>query len=169
MNRGASRRPIFFDDWDRRRFVGLLAAATESFPVEMHAYCLMDNHYHLLTRTVDPPLGEAMRFVGQQYTQYFNRRYGRDGALFRGRYHAELIEDDVYLLAVSRYIHRNPRDIDAYAPLQDYRWSSYATYVGRRQESWLTQGFTLSVLNGGRSSYQRFVEAEHDLGIAASQ
>jgi putative transposase len=108
MNRGAGRRLIYRSSRHRDTFLRLLAEVTELFAVEIHAYCMMGNHYHLLTRTPRANLGRAMRHLNGVYTQRFNLTCGTDGPLFRGRYRSVLVAADTHLLQVSRYIHRNP-------------------------------------------------------------
>ena len=108
MNRRGRRRFIFNTDDQRHYFLALLGEVYTRYQAEMHAYCLMDNHYHLLIRTPEANLQRVMRHVNGLYTQYFNRTESKDGALFRGRYKAILVDADTHWLELSRYIHRNP-------------------------------------------------------------
>jgi len=98
MNRGAGRQMIFVQDTHREIFLELLREIHEMFEVETHAYCLMDNHYHLLLRTPQGNLSRAMRHLNGVYTQRYNRIQKTDGPLYRGRYKAILIDVDAYLL-----------------------------------------------------------------------
>lgn len=133
MNRGVARQRTFFGDVDRVEFGIRLAAIHERFGVETLAYCLMTNHYHLLVRTPGGGLPAAMQHLGLVYTRHTNERVGRDGPLFRGRYHSILVTTDDYLVAASRYIHRNPLDIPGVSSPAQYRWSSYRSYLGHRR------------------------------------
>ena len=108
MNRGASGRAIFQSDRDRHAFLALFGDIAATFGVEVHAYCLMGNHYHLLLRTPRGNLSRALRHLNGVYTQRYNRTHGTDGPLFRGRFKAVLVDADTYLAALSRYIHLNP-------------------------------------------------------------
>ena len=99
------------------------------FSVETHAYCLMDNHYHLLLHTLEGNLSRAMRHINGNYTKKFNRIQQSDGPLFRGRYKAILIEQDAYLLQLSRYIHLNPVVAGSVTSAKEYPWSSYCYYT----------------------------------------
>ncbi len=108
MNRGGRRRFIFNTDDQRTYFLSLLGEVHSRYRAEIHAHCLMGNYYHLLLRTPKANLQRIMRHVNGLYTQYFNRTAGKDGALFRGRYQAILVDADSHWLALSRYIHRNP-------------------------------------------------------------
>lgn len=146
MNRGASRCCIFNTDEQREYFLSLLADVHSRFGAEIHAYCLMGNHYHLLIRTPEGNLQRIMRHINGVYTQFFNRSEGRDGPLFRGRYKAILVDAAAYWVELSRYIHRNPLDAGLVEALEDYSWSSYPAYVGLTgSPDWL---FTSEVLAG---------------------
>ena len=133
MNRGVNRQLVFFSDADRVEFGRVLAEMHQRFGVETLAYCLMPNHYHLVLRCPDGGLSDAMQHVGSTYTRRTNTRVGRDGPLFRGRFHAIHVADDVYLKWVVRYIHRNAVDIAGIQGCEDYRWSSYRSYLGLRR------------------------------------
>ncbi|MBT8241952.1 MAG: transposase [Acidimicrobiia bacterium] len=138
MNRGVDRMIIFRDRTDRIRFLGLLEEAVSKFGIEVHAYCLMGNHYHLLVRTPDPNLDLAIHHIAGLYARIFNTRHGRDGPLFRSRYKSLVVESESYLAAVTRYIHRNPLEVGV-RNLARYEWSSFGAYVGYRQKpSWLS-------------------------------
>ena len=142
MNRGAGRKLIFKTDAQRSYFLALLADAHARFHAEIHAYCLMGNHYHLLVRTPEGNLQRIMRHINGVYTQYFNRVEKKDGALFRGRYKAILVDAEAYWLELSRYIHRNPLEAHIPRRLDDYRWSSYPAYVGKvKPPAWLDTGY----------------------------
>lgn len=159
MNRGAGRRAIFHTDEHRGLFLELLADVRARFGAEIHAYCLMDNHYHLLVHTPEGNLGRAMRHLNGVYTQRFNRSKKTDGPLFRGRYKAILIDADNYLLQLSRYIHRNPLEAKQVKRLLDYPWSSYPAYLGQvNPPPWLVRTIVLQAVEGSAARYQTFVE-----------
>lgn len=145
MNRGADRQQVFFSRSDRRRFLDLLGEVTEIYAIEIHAYVLMANHYHLLVCTPKAGLGRAMRHLNGVYAQQLNHRAERDGAVFRGRYNALLIDSDAYQMQVSRYIHLNPVDAGLVKRPEDYPDSSYRAYLGlARAPGWLHTRATLS-------------------------
>lgn len=132
-NRGNDRKSIFKDDEDRRRFLEILAQSIATYQVVLHGYVLMANHYHLLVETPLGNLAEFMRHFNITYTSHFNRRHRRSGHLFQGRYGSVLIDQDVYLAPVSRYIHLNPVKVgwlkskpvqEQLDYLQEYPWSS---------------------------------------------
>jgi putative transposase len=139
MNRGTDRKVIFTKDEHRKYFLDLLRETVYIYQIEIHAYCLMDNHYHLLVHTPHANLSRAMRHLNGVYTQRFNRLEKRDGALFRGRYKAILIEKEAYLLQVSRYIHLNPVSASVCNTPENYIWSSYNNYIVQNvREAWIT-------------------------------
>ncbi|HUF99919.1 MAG TPA: transposase [Ilumatobacter sp.] len=138
MNRGAQRQRTFFSATDANRFLSLLGEGHESFGVEIHAFCLMTNHFHLLVRCPDGGLSDFMQLVGSRYTRFVNDRRGTDGALFRGRFHSILVDDSEYRSIVGRYIHRNPLDLGTATSPASYRWSSLRYYLtGAIAPPWL--------------------------------
>ncbi len=160
MNRGARHQPIFLDDRDRGGFLRLLGDLSRDDGIETHAYCLMGNHYHLVLFCPEGNLSVGMRHLGASYAQRFNRLHGFDGPLFRGRFLSKPIETDDYLLQASRYVHRNPLDIDSTAHLAAYPWSSYAAYLGhRRPPRWLHRRMVLDLVGGDAARYRSYVEA----------
>ena len=161
MNIGACHRNIFIDDQDRFRFLQLLEAATGIHEIEIHAFCLMGNHFHLLVRCQHPNLDAALHRIMSMYVREFNKRHGRDGPLFRSRYHAILVETDPYLLAVTRYIHRNPLDLGV-TDIESYQWSSLGLYSRRsRSRRWVSTDFTLEIF-GTRKAYLSYVHSPFD-------
>jgi putative transposase len=131
MARGNARAAIFLDDADRQTFCLGLARVCERFDWRLWAYCLMDNHYHLLIETLQPTLSRGMREVNGVYTQAFNRHHARVGHVLQGRYKAVLVDRDSYLLELSRYIVLNPVRARLCATAGDWRWSSYAALMGK--------------------------------------
>jgi REP element-mobilizing transposase RayT len=131
MNRGRARQVIFHSEIYFEAFLKTLEEAYERFDAIIHGYCLMSNHYHLIIETPKANLSRIMRHINGVYTQRYNRLKNSDGPLFRGRYRAILVDEDAYLLQLSRYIHRNP--IETRKPmvedLVDYPWSSYSAYI----------------------------------------
>ena len=128
--RGNERRSIFRDDADRSAFMGTLAQVVGRFSWGLLAYCLMDNHYHLLVRTPQPNLARGMRQLNGVYAQRFNRRHERVGHLFQGRYAAILVEAGEHLLIAARYIVRNPVRAGLCGDPTEWRWSSHRAVLG---------------------------------------
>jgi len=167
MNRGLAHNPIFIDDSHRQIFLDLLHEIHHRYQVEIHAYCLMDNHYHLLLRTPLGNISRIMRHLDGIYTQRFNRSVKRDGPLFRGRYKSILIEADAYLLRLSRYIHLNPIKAKLVKKSEEFRWSSYQAFLSGTSPYWLNTGYTLSFFGNyaQRKKYKAFIEEGVDTEI----
>lgn len=148
-NRGAGNLQIFLDDQDRGKFLSLFARHLDPSPdetikktngteydrydIELVAYCLMGNHFHLLVFQESDPqaITKLMRSVATAYTMYFNRKYKRHGHLFQSVFKASRITDESYLLHITRYIHMNPRNYLRYS------WSSIAYFLGHQAPDWL--------------------------------
>jgi REP element-mobilizing transposase RayT len=128
--RGNERGAIYRDSSDRRRFLELLAEVVEHYRWRMLAYCLMSNHYHLLAQTPEPNLSRGMRQLNGVYAQRFNRRHNRVGHLLQGRYGARLVQADEHLIAVARYIVRNPVRAGLCERPSGWRWSSHRATLG---------------------------------------
>ena len=169
MNRGAGRRKIFKSHLHKKMFLDLLEESHNMFNVIICAYCLMDNHYHLLLCTPEANLPRVMRHINGVYTQKYNRSSKTDGSLFRGRYQSKLIDEDCYQLIVSRYIHLNPVEAGFVKNPADYEWSSYRAYLGLvKSPVWLSKDMMIKNLLETQSllhmkDYKNYVETQ-DIG-----
>jgi putative transposase len=135
IQRGNNRQVIFGDAADCERFLGALRELKVAHGVAVHAYVLMPNHVHLLmTPSEGPSISRLMQALGRQYVRWFNRRHGRTGTLWEGRFRASVIESDRYLLVCSRYIEMNPVRAGLVGDPAQYRWSSYAHHAGLRPD-----------------------------------
>src|SRR3989338_4300953 len=160
MNRGLGRKNIFLTPQDRSGFFDILGDTSETFKFEVHAYSLMDNHYHLLIHTPKGGLGRAMRHLNGVYTQQFNKRHRTDGPLFRGRYKALLVETDEYLLQLLRYIHLNPVEAGICRNPLEHAWTSHGAYFRPRlRPQWLVRD---EVLGRFGSKEKRALKEMHD-------
>lgn len=174
--RGNDRRAIFRDDHDRTRFLERLRSGLEIFSVRVHGYVLMSNHFHLIVETPKANLSEFMRQANISYTGYYNRRHRRIGHLYQGRFKAIVVDQDSYLLELSRYVHLNPIRIKPKAQraeterireISQYRWSSLPGYLDRkRKESWITYETVLGYVGGSRRKYAAFVQEGIRQGFA---
>ncbi len=161
-SRGDAQEDIYREDEDRRLFLGILGEVCERFDWVVHAYCLMDNHYHLLVETPNGNLSKGMRQLNGVYTQRFNRKHSRVGHVFQGRYKAILVQKESYLLELARYIVLNPVRARMVRSAKDWPWSSYRATAGQGQKvGWLHTEWLLSAFarQKGRAMerYRQFV------------
>jgi REP-associated tyrosine transposase len=163
-SRGNARERIFLEDADRRIFLDVFGAVVEKYNWLCHAYCLMDNHYHVLIETPDPNLSLGMRQLNGVYTQSFNRRHSRVGHVFQGRYKSILVQKDEHLLELCRYIVLNPVRAGMVNQPKEWGWSSYKeTGYACKVSKFLTVDWVLGQFanqkNVARKGYRKFVVA----------
>lgn len=162
-SRGNDKKAIFKDDHDRKTFLEILAGVNKRYHWICHAYCLMDNHYHLIIETPEGNLSLGMRQLNGVYTQARNRRYKKTGHLFQGRYKAILIQKETHLLEVCRYVVLNPVRAGMVEEPQGWRWSSYRATAGKEAAHpcltaiWILGQFS-STRAMAQKEYSRFVK-----------
>lgn len=159
--RGNDRQDIFRDDVDREQFLLLLSQTVIRFGWQLLAWVLMSNHYHLLAQTPEPNLSRGMHWLNGRYAQWFNRRHGRSGHLFQGRFHGSLVEKESYLFSVARYVVLNPVRAGLVANPADWKWSSYRQTAGlETPDSWLVVDDLLESFGGvGVNGCQEYVRS----------
>lgn len=131
--RGINRQSIFEDDEDRLKLIDDLIKYKEISHCRIFAYCLMDNHVHLLLKETQEPISMMIQRVSSSYVIWYNRKHERCGHLFQERYKSETVDTDSYFLTVLRYIHQNPIKEKLASNVAAYQWSSYNEYIGRAQ------------------------------------
>lgn len=161
-SRGNGRAAIFLEDADRHLFLDLLGHTIDRFRWRCYAYCLMPNHYHLVVETPTPNLARGMRHLNGVYTQRFNRRHGRVGHVFQGRYKAIIVQRDAHLLELCRYVVLNPVRARLVERVREWPWSSYRATAGqKRGPAWLTIEWLLAQFarhpQRAVEAYRRFV------------
>jgi len=145
LSRGNGRDDIFYEDQDRYLFLKTIGEMAERYEVDVFAYALMGNHYHLLIKTNRANLSKSMQWLGLTYTRRFNLRHSRSGHLFQGRFKSIIVQNEAYLMGLSCYIHRNPLRAGIIKRLADYSWSSYKSYAySRKYPDWLKTKLILS-------------------------
>lgn len=167
ISRGNARGRIVHDDVDRQRFLDILDHVVERFGWLCHAYCLMDNHYHLVAETPLPNLPSGMRQLNGLFAQSFNLRHNRCGHVFQARYRSLLIERDSYLLTVCRYVVLNPVRANACSDPADWHWSSYRFTAGLAPaDPFLTTDWLLAQFAPTRGLAQRRYRAYVAAGLS---
>ena len=139
MMRGINHQNIFEDTEDYYQFVNTLDRMRVRYDDEgnpcgsnctYYAYCLMNNHFHLLIREREEKVGETVKRISSSYVYYYNRKYGRDGHLFKERFKSEPVNDMAYFVTLLRYIHQNPVKAGIVEHVKDYEYSSWGEYDG---------------------------------------
>jgi REP element-mobilizing transposase RayT len=164
-SRGNLRDKIFYNVADREKFLEILGRTKERYGFVLHAYALMDNHYHLLMETPKPNLSQIMQNINTSYTVYINRKYQRSGHLLQGRFKGIIVDKDKYLISVSRYIHLNPVRARLVKRPVDYPWTSYSAFMDQKSEtSLVNKEDTLLYFSKRRNravkAYREFVEVD---------
>lgn len=145
--RGSGRGEVFRDDADRREFLSVLARTVVVYGWKLHAWVLMADHYHLVVETPEPTLSRGMRDLNGVTTQRFNRRHGRTGRLFDGRFRALLVDREAHLLELVRHVARNPVRAGLVRSAAAWHWSSYRATAGLVEApEWLETAWTLGQL-----------------------
>ncbi|MBN2495706.1 MAG: transposase [Deltaproteobacteria bacterium] len=149
MHRGARRAPVFVTREDNQAFLDTLAEMVDRFCIEIHAYSLMPNHYHLLVHSVQGNLSKGMQYQNGRFTLWLNARHHWDGPVFRGRFHSQLITEEEHLRYLIAYIHLNPIEAHLARRLSDDAWTSHRSYLGLDEApSWLTTSVFLDLFSG---------------------
>ena len=149
--RGDRREAIFLDDADRLVWLEVFAQTCKRFNWVCHAWCLMDNHYHIVVETIEGNLAQGMRHLNGVYTQTFNRTHKRVGHVFQGRYKAIIVEKEGYLLELARYVVLNPLRAGMVKDIADWHWSSYAAMLGiQAKPEWLQSDWILGQFSSQR-------------------
>jgi REP element-mobilizing transposase RayT len=159
--RGNNRQNIFINDGDFTLFFRALHYAYSKYPFHIIAYCIMNNHYHLLIRSTEAPLSDIMALVNKRYSEYFKRKYNYFGQLYETRYFASMVSDPIGLLNVSSYIHQNPINTSKsfVSNMESYRYSSYQYYFHpkKSEHPFLNTDLLPSIIN----TYPEIKEANY--------
>ena len=160
---GDGREDLYLSDTDRLAWLEIFTQVCQRFNWICHAWCQMDNHYHLLIETPEANLSQGMRQLNGVYTQYFNRSNGRVGHVYQGRYKAILVEHDSYLLELARYVVLNPLRANRVKRLDQWPWSSYLATCGQVDvPAWLNTDGLLSQFGKRRAqAIEGYIEFVH--------
>ena len=162
MIRGVNKENIFYDEDDKRKFLQILKYYLNKFEQDIYAYCLMDNHVHLLLKAI-VSFDKFMQCIQTVYAMYFNKKYKRIGHLFQDRFKSIPVEEEKYLLECVRYIHQNPVKAKLSA-IDKYNWSSYNEYI--KEKSIINPTFILSLFSDNRkiavSEYKAYMNLKNN-------
>jgi putative transposase len=159
--RGNNRAMVFFDDEDRQTYLKLLAGYARKHALQIWAYCLMDNHVHLLAvPETETALARGIGLTNQVYTQYLNRKLNQSGRVWQNRFFSCVVENEQYLWAVARYIERNPLKVGLAKSAEAYRWSSAKSHLTGADDAVLSSTSWLDPSE--RAAYSEFVLDEND-------
>lgn len=154
--RGNNRAPVFFDDEDRQTYLKLLSGYALKYSLQIWAYCLMDNHIHLLVVPQnEDSLARGIGLTNQVYTQYLNRKRNQSGRIWQNRFFSCVVESDQYLWAVARYIELNPIKVGLTNKAEEYLWSSAAAHLAGAADQLLSGDTWLDPLE--REAYGAFL------------
>lgn len=148
MLRGNERKKIFLDDGDHQRFLDILLKKKTETQLLIYAYCLMDNHIHLVLRDDQNELSTIMKGIATSYAMFFNVKYNRVGHVFQDCFKSEPIEDERYLMSAIRYVHNNPVKAKIVAKPDQYEWSSYRSYVSPEEITIAEVRYILGMIGG---------------------
>ena len=170
FSRGVDRRRIFLDDLDRELYLALLGGVSRRQGWWCLAYCLMDNHFHVLVETPEPNLGAGMRRLNGAYAQAFNERYARSGHLFENRFNDRGVASARSVVAVATYIAANPVEAGACRAPEDWPWSSHAAQIAGTAPPWLASDRLHDLLAAeGDEATGRYLEALAERVVAARE
>lgn len=157
--RGNFRQPIFDEPSDYLKFYDFLDIATKKFDCEVHLFCLMTNHIHLVIQVKTIPLAKIMQSLLSNYSRYYNKKHHQQGHLFQGRYKEKIIFDNEYFKTLIFYIHQNPISANMVRNLDDYSWSSHQCYTNKINLNWLSKTAVLGILKKEHNSpsYSEFM------------
>ncbi|GAH20225.1 unnamed protein product [marine sediment metagenome] len=148
--RGNERKDIFLDDEDKSKFIQIIINKKRKNEYTLYAYCLMNNHLHLLLKEGEGNISRVMRRINTAYAYYFNKKYNRVGHVFQDRFRSEPVENDRYLISLIQYIHNNPVKAKIANQPNQYKWSSYLFYL-KEQKSIIDKEEILNLFSPDRS------------------
>lgn len=129
INRGVERRVVFLEEEDYDSFIEILKFISNTYKITIHAYCLMNNHYHLLLETTQTNISQAIKYLNANYASYFNKKYKRSGHLWQGRFFSNYLFDEEHFWIVAKYIERNPIKANIVTKIEHYKYQSLFQYI----------------------------------------
>ncbi|MCF6207108.1 MAG: transposase [Sulfurovum sp.] len=167
INRGVERRTVYGEDEDFTYFLELLCTQAKNYNVTVHNYCLMSNHYHLLIQTHEENLSKFMRQVNANYAIYFNKKYGRVGHLWQGRYRSWYVTDEAYLYTLMLYIEQNPLKANMVQSVDGYPYNSAHYFLSDKRPECLKNSWIVEKYGTDTDTIQALLESAVDIGQLA--
>ncbi|MFZ5646606.1 MAG: transposase [Bacillota bacterium] len=161
MLRGNDRQNIFIDEDDKNKIIDILTDKKMNGAFYIYAFCVMDNHIHLMVKEGSDNISRTIKRVATSYAFYFNKKYKRIGHVFQDRYKSENIEDDIYLLSAIRYIHQNPLKAGL-SSIDGYCWSSYGEYISGKAKATDTNDVLQMISEDNNAAIKAFAEFNHE-------
>ncbi len=161
ISRGNEKKDIYYDEWDYKLFTSKLYKLSSLLEINVFCYCLMKNHFHLLIQTKHPNLSIFMKGLLGYYATYFNKRHNRSGHLFQNRYKSFIVDNDNYLVQLSRYIHLNPARAGFNKPPEEYKWSSMQYYLNTdKRQDFIKQDLIMNYFKNKESYYSFIINGD---------
>ncbi len=163
MLRGIDKQNIFEDDEDKEKFLSILKDCQAISGYGIFAYCLMNNHAHILLKEGKENLGQIFKRIGARYVYWYNWKYQRTGHLFQDRFKSEPVEDDAYFLSVLQYIHQNPVTAGLVKAAEEYAYSSYKEYIKNKKSSFVDSRYVYEIIE--KKEFIRIHKEKADVAI----
>lgn len=164
IQRGNNKKYIFKDESYKSYLLEITREFKDMLDFKLYGYVIMDNHYHMIIKTLDTPISSIMHRINNRYSKYFNDVEKRTGHVFEGRYKGILVKDDKYLLSLLRYVHQNPVKARICPNIKDYKWSSDSFYRENKSGDLVDIDFILNIFSQDRSKaieeYSKFMNDE---------
>jgi putative transposase len=155
MSRSISELDLFRSDEDKERYMSTVKRYKDKYDVKIYAYCLMDNHSHLLIDSNGADISKVMQGINQSYARYYNKKYSRYGHLFQDRFKSKVVKNNGYFVRLSAYIHKNPYSMEEYKNrIEKYEYSSLGIYLGTRRDMLdiVEQGYLMTIFSRRKAS-----------------
>lgn len=163
MIRGNNKKSIFEKTEEKEKFLEIIKKNIAEDKWNLKAYCIMDNHAHLLIEECDNDISEIMKKANVSYAMFYNKKHNMIGHVFQDRYRSEAVTDDRYLLTVTRYIHQNPMKSGMVKNIEDYKWSSYNEYI-KESNAEITDIHLLEVFSKNREeAVKKFIDFHEEM------
>ncbi|QZY55562.1 REP-associated tyrosine transposase [Crassaminicella profunda] len=164
IQRGNNKEYIFRKKEEKTYLLNMIEEYRDRMGFEIYAFVFMDNHYHVVMKTLKEPLHKIMHRINNRYSKYYNYKNGRTGHVFENRYKGILVKDDRYLLSLIRYVHQNPVRAKMCKRVKDYEWSSDLYYRNHTQNEIVDIDFVLDIFSENRKEaiklYESFMDME---------